>query len=370
MSRHLRSLRLVLGALLLLGVGWQMGQLRHPEAQIEVAAPVAAHAAIPPEPMDEQQALLTKRQLNITSIAALFDMSELVAEALLKAYEDVRDQYQQLTKDAVAENDPQDIAAYYTRGLALRAETDPFLKQWLAGRPGTFIGESIWGDTAAIPRLKGPLPDFLLAGKYGLSGTGCFISPDGWLVTNAHVVGQQTQVDLRGVGGLIVTARVVKRDAQADLALLKTDVPPRSFLEMAGSELPLGSRVFTIGFPNVDTQGAHAKFTEGSISSLAGWRDDPDDYQISVPLQQGNSGGALVDTKTGLMVGMVTSSLAPSRAASVGYAIKASVLADLIRSTPECASIPPPIDTDAAPEREREANIARAQKASVMVLVK
>ena len=195
------------------------------------------------------------------------------------------------------------------------------------------------------------------------------IEPSG-IVTNAHVVGQQTQVDLRGVGGLIVTARVVKRDAQADLALLKTDVPPRSFLEMAGSELPLGARVFTIGFPNVDTQGAHAKFTEGSISSLAGWRDDPDDYQISVPLQQGNSGGALVDTRTGLMVGMVTSSLAPSRAASVGYAIKASVLADLIRSTPECASIPPPIDTDAAPERKREANIARAQKASVMVLVK
>ena len=52
------------------------------------------------------------------------------------------------------------------------------------------------------------------------------------------------------------------------------------------------------------------------------------------------------------------------------YAIKASVLADLIRSTPECASIPPPIDAKAAPERERETNIARAQKASVMVLVK
>jgi S1-C subfamily serine protease len=359
----------ILGAALIFAAGWWVGERQSLRAILEVPSPVIAQAATPTQELQtERQALLTTRHLNIASMAALFEVEESVAEQLLTEYETVRERYRQMTRDGVPENDPQDVADHFIQNLAARAEANPVLKQWLAGRPGTIIGESVWGASAVIPRLKGPLPDFLLAGKYGHSGTGCFISPDGWLVTNAHVVGERQQVDLRGVGGLILTARVVKTDTRTDLALLKADTPPRSYLEIYSSELPLGTRVFTIGFPNVDTQGAQAKFTEGSISSLAGWRDDPNDYQISVPLQQGNSGGALVDTKTGLMAGMVTSSLSPSHADSVGYAIKAKVLADLLRSTPEFASIPPPID--AAPERDRVENIERAQKASVMVLVK
>jgi hypothetical protein len=65
---------------------------------------------------------------------------------------------------------------------------------------------------------------------------------------------------------------------------------------------------------------------------------------------------------------VVTSSLAPSRADNVGYAIKASVLANLVRATPECASIAMP--NYAASVKDREENIDRASKAAVMVLVK
>lgn len=320
------------------------------------------------EQMAERRALITKRQLNVTSIAGLFQVDETIADELLKEYEAVRDQYRLLTRDDIPENDPQDVTAYYIQGLGASAEANPILKEWLAGRPGTFIGESVWGDAVTRHRDKSPLPDFLLAGKYGNSGTGFFVSPDGWLVTNAHVVGQRQQVDIRGASGIILPAQVIKVDADADLALLKSDSPPRGYLEIRSDELPLGTRVFTIGFPNVDTQGVHAKFTEGSISSLAGWRDDPNDYQISVPLQQGNSGGALIDTNTGQLAGVVTSSLAPSRADNVGYAIKAGVLANLVRSTPECARIAMP--NYAASGNDREGNIERASKAAVMVLVK
>lgn len=362
MPKMLKPVLLLLGAGLILTAGWWIGGRRHIQAAPEVGAKTNAPAATP------QEQSTAKRQLNIAAIASLFEVDESVASELLKEYEGVLNQYRQLTRDTVLENDPPDVAAFYIRSLGVRAEANPILKEWLAERPGTFIGESIWSESAAIPRLKSPVPDFLLVGKYRNSGTGFFVSPDGWMITNAHVIGQHKQVDIRGASGIILSATVVKADAKSDVALLKVDTPPRDYLEIRSDELPLGTGVFTIGYPNVDTQGAQVKFTEGSISSLAGWKDDPNDYQISVPLQQGNSGGALVDIKTGLTAGMVTSSLSPSRADNVGYAIKASVLADLVRSTPECSGIS--LRTNAVKDTDREANIERAQKASVMVLVR
>ena len=73
----------------------------------------------------------------------------------------------------------------------------------------------------------------------------------------------------------------------------------------AGSEARLGQPVFTIGFPNPDVQGTEPKLTRGEISSLAGMKDDPRHFQISVPVQPGNSGGPLVDLN-GNVVGIVS----------------------------------------------------------------
>ncbi|MBL9145133.1 MAG: trypsin-like peptidase domain-containing protein [Verrucomicrobiaceae bacterium] len=367
-SRLLKTVQLMLSIGAIFAAGLWVGSSRNKPAVNTPPALSTTRGVSTQEKAAEQQALQTKRRLNTASIAALFQVEEAIAEELLKEYEMVREQHRQLTRDGMPENDPRDVTTFYIQSLGKRAEANPILQRWLAGRPGSFIGESLWGESAIRRREKGALPDFLLAGKYGSSGTGFFVSPDGWLVTNAHVVGQRQQVDIRGVHGLIQTVRVVKADAKADLALLKCDSPSPGFLDVRGEDLPLGTRVFTIGFPNIDTQGVQAKFTEGSISSLAGWRDDPNDYQISVPLQQGNSGGALVDTNTGLLAGVVISSLAPSMADNVGYAIKASVLARLIRSTPECAGISLPAYQ--ASSRDRAENIDRANKSSVMVLVR
>jgi S1-C subfamily serine protease len=66
----------------------------------------------------------------------------------------------------------------------------------------------------------------------------------------------------------------------------------------------LGEEVFTIGFPNIQMQGVAPKYTDGKISSLAGMQDDPSEYQISVPVQPGNSGGPLCDAG-GQVVGIV-----------------------------------------------------------------
>jgi S1-C subfamily serine protease len=351
---------IMLGLGLVFGIGVIIGGKRvQPAAVIEPSTQVKK---------EDKAAADEQRRKSIASFAAIFQSDEKIAAELLKEFEAVRESHRSIIRDDDPGNDPKDVTFYYTQHLAERAEANPILKRWLGSKPASFIGENLWSDDAVRRRVKGALPDFLLAGKYSSSGTGFFISPDGWLVTNAHVVKHRTEVDVRGADGTIIKARVAKTDGTTDLALIKTDSPPEASLIIRSDTLPLGTRVFTIGFPNADTQGVKAKFTEGSISSLAGWRDDPHDYQISVPLQQGNSGGALVDTNTGLVAGVVTSSLAPSVADNVSYAIKASLLVNLLRSVPDAASAPS--SSPSGELADRMTNIDRASKATVLVLVK
>ena len=63
--------------------------------------------------------------------------------------------------------------------------------------------------------------------------------------------------------------------------------------------------MFTIGFPNIESQSVEPKLTKGDVNSLAGMKDDPRHFQVSLPVQLGNSGGALMNS-AGAVVGIVT----------------------------------------------------------------
>jgi hypothetical protein len=72
----------------------------------------------------------------------------------------------------------------------------------------------------------------------------------------------------------------------------------------ASRAVKLGGTVATVGFPATGLQGFSPKLAKGEIASLAGAADDPRYFQISLPVQPGNSGGALVDAR-GNVVGIV-----------------------------------------------------------------
>jgi S1-C subfamily serine protease len=208
--------------------------------------------------------------------------------------------------------------------------------------------------------------------KYTAFGSGFFISPDGWLITNRHVVRNAEKVDLRISGEKIVSAKVIARDGKNDLALLKADVQSPAWLPISPSakELELGNTVFTIGFPNPIVQGLEPKYTDGRISSRAGIMDDAAFYQISVPVQPGNSGGPLIDMESGFAVGVITLRLdrtADGRAAyNVSYALKGSVLHTFVAGTPEAAQA---LKTEPAKPGESAAIITRARGSAATVLV-
>ena len=91
--------------------------------------------------------------------------------------------------------------------------------------------------------------------------------------------------------------------------------------------------VVMVGFPNIGLQGFAPKLAKGEIAALSGAADDARYFQISVPVQPGNSGGALVDER-GNVVGVVSTKLSAkatlatsgSLPENVNYAVKSSYL--------------------------------------------
>jgi TPR repeat protein len=204
-----------------------------------------------------------------------------------------------------------------------------------------------------------------------VTGTGFFITDGGFLITNKHVIEGSNQIRLATSAGLIV-AKVVKVDAANDLALLKAEGKFSALPVTTSRAVKLGASVATVGFPNIDMQGFAPKLAKGEIAGLSGAADDARYFQISVPLQPGNSGGALVDER-GNVVGVVCAKLnaAATLAASgalpenVNYAVKSSFLLGFLESLPTVVSELKEPNT----QEEKFENVVQAvERAAVLVL--
>ena len=202
------------------------------------------------------------------------------------------------------------------------------------------------------------------------TGTGFFITDDGYLISNYHVVKDATKVRLLTSAGLI-DAKVVQVDAANDLALLKADGRFAPLPIAASRTVNLGGTVATVGFPDIGLQGFAPKLAKGEIASLSGAADDPRYFQISVPVQPGNSGGALVDER-GNVIGIVSAKLDASAALAasgalpenVNYAVKSSLLLSFLESVPDVsAKLKAPVTAD----RKFEDVVKSAQDAAVLV---
>ena len=168
------------------------------------------------------------------------------------------------------------------------------------------------------------------------SGTG-FALKNGYIVTNYHVVENARNITVQGIKGSFSTeykATVVATDKFNDLALIKISdsrfsgfgtIPYR--IKTSTSEV--GEEVFVLGYPLTSTMGDEIKLTTGVVSSKTGFQGDVSLYQISAPIQPGNSGGPLFDGN-GNLIGIVNAK--HKGAENVGYAIKASYLNNLVES--------------------------------------
>jgi S1-C subfamily serine protease len=332
------------------------------EIKSQLEAKRAANAKVKEEEAAKRTAMLTALRKFLTE--TLCEGNDKVAGEIMREVEEVGKEADKLFADADSNNDPKDMGAFMAEKMEPRVSSNPVIFNWLGGRasPKQFCA-MLFGQERETIKERGKVADFLMAGNYAGTGTGFYISRDGWLLTNQHVVKDATEVDVRGADGVIRKAVVVKTDPEGDVAVLKTKEPASKWLSLAGTEGAMGAAVFTVGFPDAAVQGVKPKFTDGRISSLSGIRDDPDNYQITVPVQPGNSGGALVDVKTGAVVGLVASVLRGRE--NVTYAVKSRVAMALLKTVPGYPSntaIVLPANT------EMEALAAEVGEATVLVM--
>jgi len=166
------------------------------------------------------------------------------------------------------------------------------------------------------------------------SGSGFAISSNGLIVTNHHVISGAKSIKIRGINGDFskrYNAKIVIEDKKNDLAIIQIDdtaftsIGTIPFL-INGKTVDVGNSIYVLGYPLRASMGDEIKLTNGIVSSKSGFQGDVTSYQISAPIQPGNSGGPLFDDK-GNLIGIVNAKHASAENAS--YAIKASYLLNL-----------------------------------------
>lgn len=167
------------------------------------------------------------------------------------------------------------------------------------------------------------------------SGTGFSVNANGYILTNFHVVENASKIFVRGLNADFAKKyefEVFRTDKRNDLALIKIIDSSYKFvgntsINFDNRLLELGESVNTLGFPMTSTMGEQIKYSNGSISSKSGFQDDITNYQCSLPLQPGNSGGPLFD-KDGNIVGIISAK--HRNAENTSYAVKCSYILNFL----------------------------------------
>jgi serine protease Do len=176
-------------------------------------------------------------------------------------------------------------------------------------------------------KIDGVTPPPMVDGKF--SGTGFALTAEGYLVTSSHVIQGADSLLIEGRDHQRYHAETVFSDVKHDLAILRIkDSKFNGFGRLPytfkGGQADLGERVYTLGYPREDVV-----YGEGALSARSGFNGDTAFYQVSIPVNPGNSGGPLLDAQ-GNLIGVVSGR--QDDAQSAAFATKSSYLVRLVDS--------------------------------------
>jgi serine protease Do/serine protease DegQ len=168
-------------------------------------------------------------------------------------------------------------------------------------------------------------------------GSGVIVSPDGYILTNNHVVDGADQLKVSFADGREFPAKLIGTDDKTDIAVIKIEATNLPTVVLADSEkLRVGDIVFAVGNPlevgETVTMGivsAKGRNKLGLLDDVGGYEDF---IQTDAAINLGNSGGALVDAK-GRLVGINSAIISPTRGnIGIGFAIPINLAANIMTS--------------------------------------
>ena len=171
------------------------------------------------------------------------------------------------------------------------------------------------------------------------TGSGFLVSNKGYIITNAHVVNNYNNISIVK-NNYEYKAQIISIDQVNDIALLEVpELSGENYLSFTSlNEKKLGEKIYCIGFPLNSVLGNEARITDGIISAKSGLANSNSIFQISAPIQPGNSGGPVIDEK-GNVIGIVVSKLndlygleySGSIPQNVNFAIKSDIAITLFQ---------------------------------------
>ena len=249
------------------------------------------------------------------------------------------------------------------------------------GLLSTAIKKSISGLTSynykynSELKRKSPIKNRLIKGEWAGNGSGVIISKSGYIITNHHVIEDADDIEVEFILNEEVqkfNAEIVQVDKTNDLAIIKiVDVNfdgvgelPYNFKTRSSD---VGTKVYAFGYPMaLSIMGKEIKVTDGMISSKTGFDGNITTYQITAPIQGGNSGGPLFDEK-GNLIGINSSGISKDIASNVAYSIKTSYVLNLIDILPKSIDLPSNTKLESLPLTEQ---IKEISKYVVLIKVK
>ncbi len=180
-------------------------------------------------------------------------------------------------------------------------------------------------NVASSPETENKKPE---SSKGISTGTGFFISNNGYVLTNSHVIEGSSSISII-LNGKSVSATLVDHDSSNDIALLKVDKEVEGLAIELKNKIKQGTEIAVLGYPNIGLQGNEQKATFGYINANSGIQGDTRYFQIDSPIQPGNSGSPMVNDQ-GVVIGIASASLNQSAAIkstgtlaqNVNYAVK------------------------------------------------
>lgn len=160
-------------------------------------------------------------------------------------------------------------------------------------------------------------------------GTGFAINNNGYIITSLHMINGADSVFIENSNTGRTVTKIIFTDPKIDVAVLQVEnadiykswsIP----FVFSNRNCDLGEKVFTLGYPRKDIV-----YGEGSLSSLSGYRSDTTMFQISIPVNPGNSGGPLLDEQ-GAVIGLVRGKITSAEA--TGFAVKSQQIINAVNA--------------------------------------